>query len=226
MKIQRERLLLVAALIAAAAACTAKATSNPSSDGGAPAVDAGGTTHDSAPAATFDSGHDSAVPIEVGDAGLLNGWDGGCLTNGGGDFTNCAPFEIVVAEGGAPIETDDGGPPCVTLNFCESLSALDTAVASQALACESRDFTTSCVDTTPCVIAALSVACPASSAAATCAPVVAACADAGVSDGGPGVITAAACAQVVSGFNATTIQTLTSCLSTSCNVATCVGNLF
>jgi hypothetical protein len=95
------------------------------------------------------------------------------------------------------------------------------------LNCEGNDPTApACTNTTACVLAALSVACTSSSAATTCAPVVSACADAGVVDGGAGPISLAKCEGVVAGFNPTTLTTLVSCMSSTCNLDQCVANLF
>ena len=228
MKIHRERWLLLAGLVGLAGACTSKATSSPSTDAGAPpgsdagkrdtgtgAVDGGGN-------AEVDSG-----PRVYGDADLLIDWDGGCLGTGGGNLNACAPYGVVEPEGGAPNEDSGGGPPCVTFDLCESISALNTGVATQVLNCAGNDPTApACTNTTACVLAALSVACASSSAATTCGPIVSACADAGVTDAGAGPIDLAKCEGVVSGFNSTTLQTLISCMSTTCNADQCVANLF
>jgi hypothetical protein len=227
MKIHRERWLLLAGLAGVAGACTSKATSSPPSDAGPPSSDAGGVTQDTGTVGTnVDAGFDSG-PIDYGDADLLLGWDGGCLGTSGGDLSACAPFQVVEPEGGAPNEDSGGGPPCITLDLCESISALNTGVASQVLSCEGRDPTApACTNTTACVLAALSVACTSSSAASTCAPVVSACADAGVTDAGAGPVSLAQCEGVVAGFNSTTLTSLISCMSSTCNLDTCVANLF
>ncbi len=228
MKNHRDRWLLLAGLIGLAGACTSKATSSPSPDAGAPPSSDGGKQDTGAGAvdAGFDAGFDSG-PREYGDADLLIGWDGGCLGTGGGDLSACAPYDQVEPEGGAPNEDSGGGPACVTFDLCESVSALNGGVATQVLDCVSNDPTApACTNTTACVLAALSVACPSSSAATTCASVVSACADAGVTEAGAGPIDLAKCEGVVSGFNATTLQTLVSCMSATCNLEQCVANLF
>jgi hypothetical protein len=226
MKIHRERWLLLAALVGLAGACTSKATSSPPTDAGTPPSSDAGTRDTGAIDSGFDAGFD-AGPRVYGDADLLIDWDGGCLGTGGGNLSACAPYGVVEPEGGAPNEDSGGGPPCITFDLCESISALNSGVAAQVLDCESNDPTApACTNTTPCVLAALSVACPSSSAATTCGPIVSACADAGVTDAGVGPIDLAKCEAVVSGFNSTTLQTLISCMSTTCNVDQCVANLF
>jgi hypothetical protein len=227
MKIHRERWLLLAGLVGLAGACTSKATSGPSTeDAGPPPSSDAGKRDTGAVGGDLDAGFDSG-PRVYGDADLLIDWDGGCLGTGGGNLSACAPYDIVEPEGGAPNEDSGGGAPCVTFDLCESISALNTGVAGQVLNCAGNDPTApACTNTTACVLAALSVACPSSSAATTCGPIVSACADAGVTDAGAGPIDLAQCEGVVSGFNSTTLQTLISCMSTTCNLEQCVANLF
>src|SRR5580700_2339753 len=122
MRINRERFILIAGLVCAAAACTASATNNPSGDGGAPGADAGNGGNDSGKVtASHDAGQD-AGGIFTQDADLFAGWDGGCLGTATGSTALCAPFEVVVPEGGAPIEDSGGEPPCITFDLCESIS--------------------------------------------------------------------------------------------------------